>query len=397
MKSIYLALATIALLVSGCSSDNPVGTKPQKKNDQGTVTLHMVDKNATKETKALYSNLWAIQSKGVMFGHHDDLLYGRNWKNVKGRSDVKDVCGDYPAVFSCNFAPIMDGHPLDNVDSVEIRRTILAARERGEVILATAHLDNPLTGGDAWDNSNTTVVSKILQNGSKTNIKFRGWLDRLANFLNNLKDSRGNLIPVIFRPFLEYNQTWPWWGKTCTTQKEFIDLWRFTVDYLRDKKDVHTLIYAVAPQFDGSTSAGSFLERWPGDNYVDFIGLDIYNGTNIEALSTNIKNLAALSEEKKKPAGVTETGIVGIKKNNGEPYDNYWTDELLTSIIGRRISMVVVWRNKYDPAHEGDVYYAPFKGQSSSADFIKFYNSPETLFSGDLPDMYKMAKNVIVK
>jgi mannan endo-1,4-beta-mannosidase len=34
-----------------------------------------------------------------MFGHQDDLAYGVGWKYEPGRSDIKDVTGDYPAVY----------------------------------------------------------------------------------------------------------------------------------------------------------------------------------------------------------------------------------------------------------------------------------------------------------
>ena len=34
------------------------------------TVLFLADRNATYETKALYSNLWEIQKNGFMFGHH---------------------------------------------------------------------------------------------------------------------------------------------------------------------------------------------------------------------------------------------------------------------------------------------------------------------------------------
>ena len=54
--------------------------------------LQLVDLEATAETKALYANLWVLQQKGFMFGHHDDLNYGRHWYGIDGKSDTKDVC-----------------------------------------------------------------------------------------------------------------------------------------------------------------------------------------------------------------------------------------------------------------------------------------------------------------
>ena len=77
----------LALLLSGvaCSDDSE---GPKKEGESDPVTLTLSDPNATEETKALYSNLWAIQSKGFMFGHHDDLMYGRTWYGTEGGSDI---------------------------------------------------------------------------------------------------------------------------------------------------------------------------------------------------------------------------------------------------------------------------------------------------------------------
>lgn len=365
------------------------------------VTLQLVDPNATLETKALYSQLWRIQSVGFMFGHHDGLIYGRDWMAQQGRSDVKEIVGDFPAVFSVDFAHIMDDRKgkdqsLNGVTTADLTRTILEARSRGEVITACAHLNNPLTGGDAWDNSENTVVKQILENGSEVNLTYRSWLDNLAEFVETLKDDNGRPIPIIFRPYHEHTQTWSWWGSNNTTQEEFIDFWRFTVDYLKNEKNVHNLIYAISPQLDGVGTKANLLYRWPGDDYVDFIGMDSYHGTNSNALSTNVRNLAELSKEKKKPAGITETGIEGIRSGNGQEYVNYWVDEILIPIIGKDISMVIMWRNKFDPAYSGHHFYGPWAGHSSADNFVEFYNSSFTLFSQDLPEMYEMAEGVTV-
>ncbi len=161
----------------------------------------------------MYARLWDIQQTGFMFGHHDDLFYGRKWYDVSGNSDTKEVCGDYPAVFSVDFAEIMDDRCEENEANAVRKRCILEARRRGEVIIACCHLNNPLTGGDSWDNSSAEVVRGILEDGSAVQAKFKTWLDRLATFAGELKDDQGKPIPVIFRPFHEHTQTWSWWGK----------------------------------------------------------------------------------------------------------------------------------------------------------------------------------------
>lgn len=392
-KKEYLLLSFFILFMSYCSKVEDV---PEIKQEEEEVTeLRMVDKNATPETKALYANLWVMQSKGFMFGHHDDLWYGRKWYNEAGRSDTKDVCGDYPAVFSFDVGEIMDDRH-ENPENRIRRRVAIEAYNRGEVLTACAHLNNPLTGGDSWDNSSTQVVPEILKEGSDTNMKFKIWLDRFADFALNLKGVDGKLIPVIFRPYHEHTQNWSWWGRSCTIQNEFIDLWRFTVNYLRDIRGVHNLIYAISPQIDSVQGRENFLFRWPGDEYVDFLGTDAYHGLNPVILTTNLNTLSRLSKELKKPCGVTETGVEGIQRN-GVPEKDYWTQQILTPATGQFISLIVMWRNEYDPSENGNHFYSVFKGHPSENSFLEMYNSPLSFFSVDLPDMYRMPEGITIE
>lgn len=389
-----LLLWALLQVIGGCSKIEDV-PKIIPDEEEEVTELAIVDKNATRETKALYGNLWAIQSDGFMFGHHDDLWYGRKWYNEQDRSDTRDVVGDYPAVFSFDVAEIMDDRHESQENAIR-RKVAIEAYNRGEVLLACAHLNNPLTGGDAWDNSNKVVVQEILNEGSATNIKYKGWLDRMAAFALNLKGADGKLIPIIFRPYHEHTQDWSWWGRSCTTQSEFIALWQFTVTYLRDTKKVHNLIYAISPQIDTVQGRDNLLFRWPGNEHVDFLGMDSYHGLNAVTLTTNLNTLSRLSKELKKPCGVTETGVEGIQRD-GVPEKNYWTQQILSPVTGQSVSMIVMWRNKYDPSESGNHFFSVFKGHASEVSFLQLYNSPLSYFSDDLPDMYRMPEGITVK
>ncbi|HBB10732.1 MAG TPA: beta-mannosidase, partial [Alistipes sp.] len=216
------------------------------------------------------------------------------------------------------------------------------------------------------------------------------WLDRLADIAHNLRGSDGKLIPVIFRPFHEHTQTWSWWGASCTTTEEFVNLWKFTVKYLRDTKGVHNFIYAISPQMDSAKTVDDFYFRWPGDEWVDFVGMDCYQGINNAVFVTNLKAISKVSLAKLKPCGVTETGVEGFTATD------YWTTNIHAPLTGRRVSMVVTWRNKYDPMESGTHYFSVFPGHPSERDFVKMYNQENSFFCSDLPDMYTPAENVTV-
>ena len=362
----------------------PVGPDP--------VTLTLADAAATAETKALYANLWNIREKGWMFGHHDDLMYGRKWYGDEGGSDTKAVCGDYPGVYALDFASMMDQRSTKEVEDNALRIKLMKqAYNRGMVITACMHLNNPKAGkGDAWDNSDNQVVAEILTEGSATQATFNGWLDKLAAIAKGLKGADGKLIPIIIRPFHEHTQSWSWWGKSCTTEQEFIGLWRYFVDYMK-AAGVHNFIYAISPQMDGQKVESDFLFRWPGDDYVDFIGMDSYQGINNNVFVNNLKVLSALSAKKKKPAGVTETGVEGFK------VADYWITNIAAPMAGRKMSLLVTWRNKYDPTESGSHYFSVFPGHVSVESFKEMYKRSDTFFCNDLPKMYNPVDGITVQ
>jgi mannan endo-1,4-beta-mannosidase len=69
---------------------------------------------------------------------------------------------------------------------------------------------------------------------------------------------------------------WFWWGVPHTRDDEFARLWRFTVQYLRDVKGLHHLLYAYAPNASGPTGVDTYLAGYPGDEWVDVLGYDRY-------------------------------------------------------------------------------------------------------------------------
>jgi mannan endo-1,4-beta-mannosidase len=197
-------------------------------------------------------------------------------------------------------------------------------------------------------------------------------------------------IPIILRPFHEHGHPWSWWGSSCTTAPEYIALWKFLVDGMK-ARGVHNFIYAISPAMNAKQTESDFLFRWPGDEYVDFMGMDCYLGINNTVFLNNLKCLRAVSERKMKPAGVTEIGVEGFKN------PDYWIENIAAPMAGRKMSMLVTWSNKYDPMEQGSVYFSVYPGHPSADSFRQMYARPDTYFCGDLPPMYKNAENIIIE
>ncbi len=342
----------------------------------------LVDHKATKKTQALFLNLKNIAGKGILVGHQDDLAYGVGWKDQPGRSDIKDVCGDYPAFFGWDVSKLgQRPFNIDSVDFEKMKNWIKQGYRLGGVISISWHMDNPVTNGDSWDN--TPAIYSILP-GGEHHADYKRKLDLFAEFLSELKVGLWTKIPIIFRPFHEHTGIWFWWGRGNTTAAEYKALWKFTVEYLRDVKKIHHILYAYST--DVFDSEEDYLEFYPGDEYVDIMAYDDYrNVRNPESRSEfekRLKMLTQLAESHEKIAALSETGLERI------PVNDWFTNVLLKGIkeevIPQKISYILLWRNA-NPGH----HYAPFRGHSSESDFLKFYQDPYTLFMSDLPDMYK--------
>lgn len=341
------------------------------------------DPKATKATVALYQNLHKLSKKHILFGHQDDLAYGVNWKYVAGKSDLKDVVNDYPAVYGWDIGKIEHGS-AKNIDGVPfqlMRKYIQEAYQRGAAITLSWHFDNPLTGGSSWDTTQNSVKA-ILPGGTKHQL-YVSWLDKAAQFMQSLKGPKNEAIPLLFRPFHELTGNWFWWGKNTSSPAELKQIWRFTVDYLRNQKQLHQLI--IVYNTNDFANEQELMERYPGDDVVDVLSFDLYQFNKqekqmfIERVRKQATILSQVAQQKNKLTAFAETGFEAI------PDPSWWTETLWPAIKDFQLAYVLVWRNAgYSPSMKKMHYYAPYKGQVSERDFKKFYQNPRVLFEKTL-------------
>jgi mannan endo-1,4-beta-mannosidase len=348
-----------------------------------------IDPDATPETKALFKSLKKLSKKQTLFGHQHATEYGRGWLNEPDRSDVKSVTGSHPAVIGVDFSGFSGRTQEDIERSKEnLRKNVVDTYNRGGISTIAWHFSNPVSrGGFYWVDTLSLPAVKYIIPGGEAHDKYKEILKGIGEWAHSIQGADGALVPVIFRPYHEFDGGWFWWGATHCTQEEFKSLWRFTVSYLRDSLEVHNFLYAFSPDNKFLTEE-KFLERYPGDEWVDMVGMDNYgdmgrNGRySLDTAALKLKIVSDYARKAGKLAAFTETGLESI------PNTTWWTESLL-KVIKRpkmRLAYVLVWRND---ARSQTHYYAPHPGHPSVPDFMKFYNDSYTLFENDLTDVYR--------
>ena len=349
-------------------------------------------KNAEPEktgAQQLFERLDSLRQKGYMFGHQDDPMYGLTWEYDKDSSDVKNVCGDYPAVmgFELGGIEMADAKSLDSVPFTRITEEVINHYQRGGIITLSWHPRNPLTTiegggnagqkfpeGTAWDVTDSTVVKNILPGGTKYEL-FQTWMQRLSDFLATLKTADGKKIPILFRPWHENTGSWFWWGEKLCTAQEYKALWNMLQDKL-NADGFDNLLWAYSPGMAADLTAEKYLERYPGDDRIGMVGIDGYQWGSkddfVTQLEQNLTMLCQFADDHGKIPALTECGL----KNLTDP--TWWTSTLTPVLDKHAISYFLVWRNYKKE------WFGPAPSKPDAPYFKEMYAKENVLFLKDI-------------
>lgn len=372
---ISVALAGV-FTVTGCSGGkNKASAEAEAADTVAAVTPRV----------QLIERLGKVRDTGKFaFGHHDDTAYGHTWRGEDGRSDVKEVTGDYPAIMNWDLGLVEwgAGKQLDGVQFELIHNEAVKQDARGGINTFSWHPRNPATKGDSWDTAGGNVVKEAVTGGSALNDTVREWIGRAADFIGSIRDAAGNRIPVVFRPWHEHTGSWFWWGGDNTDTESYRKLWHMTREVF-DAKGIDNVVWAYSP--DKVDTVEQYMERYPGDEYVDIMGADVYcfdGKDGLEQYAAKVKSTlsAAVSqaEARGKLAAFTETGLESITVSA------WYTDVLMPLVKEFPVVYVSVWRNADNiPRH----FYTPYPGHPAEESFKAFYNDSITLFAKDISEI----------
>lgn len=397
--------------------------------------ISLVDKDASSSVKQIYSYLKAMgDTESVLFGHQNDTHHKAGSKSLS-ESDTYDITGSYSGVIGMDTlslteneysakrynAEIASGSGIEALPETAAGNVQAAAAltnkniEEGAIITLSCHMPNfsivnevnvNYDGVNSYsrydfkgyspNNLTGDAMNQILPGGQYNEV-YTAYLDMIADYASQVNGT------ILFRPFHENTGSWFWWGAAFCDAQTYKNVYRYTVEYLRDDKNIHNLIYVYGPGSEAATLE-EYEVRYPGDAYVDMVGFDMYDqdptaeGKWFTQFKKQLELVNQFAVNHNKLFAVTEVGPSTSAPDKGDNQtalhktgnaDLEWYQKLLEAVSESDASYFLVWANF--GIHDG--YYTPFvdsvnddgslHGHEMLDKFIEYYNDNRSIFSGN--------------
>ena len=218
---------------------------------------------------------------------------------------------------------------------------------QGGLVTISWHFDNPWTGRNSWDTNGYENLWDLLTPGAPG---YNNWQAQKREIANTLRPLRDAGVVVLWRPLHEMNGDWFWWGRKYFGGHEsaYVALYRDLFDYLTYGEGMNNLlwVYSTAVTFDRT-----LRNYYPGSNYVDVTGIDIYNwALDTYNSARDYQDLRSLGH----PMGLTEFGP------SFDATGNYDYRVLLANMLSKYPDFVFShsWHNWFEDGREVKTSYA---------------------------------------
>lgn len=386
--------------------------------------ISLVDKKADAAVKKVYAYLKAVgASDSVIFGHQNDISVKAGSEELTD-SDTEDVTGSMAGVFGIDALSLTGNEfnvekynkkynaSWDNTPENIVKAAAALSNDaisRGAIVTLSAHMPNfanvekradykkgeptyakyDFTGYTPGITTNDPM-NQILP-GGKYHKVYTAYLDLIADYAKQVNGA------VLFRPFHENTGSWFWWGAAYCDPEIYKNVYRYTVEYLRDEKDVHNLLHEYGPSSDAQSMA-DYGVRYPGDAYVDLVGFDMYDispaddGVFMGQFQKQLEIVESFAKQHNKLIAVTETGASNegnaalLKEGNG---NKDWYNQILDIVSKSEASYFLLWANW----GKDEAFYTPYvdavnedgslHGHEMLDHFISFYNDGRSIFAAN--------------
>jgi mannan endo-1,4-beta-mannosidase len=251
------------------------------------------------EASQLLGYLQSVSGKKTIVGQHCAPLVESSRLVV-----VKRMLKRYPALFGQDFGFDAGGM----WDGINFRQRVVdeAIRRHSEgfIISLMWHAvrpteDEPVTFEKSIQGELSDAEwHELVTPGTHLNERWKSQVDVIAWFLKQLRAAG---VPVLWRPYHEMNGEWFWWGKKPGPDG-YTKLYRMMFDRFVHFHGLNNLLWVYnANEVRGSVDP--YEAYYPGDDVVDVLATDVYQGGFAEH---DYRQLLALA--KGKPIALGEVG-----------------------------------------------------------------------------------------
>ena len=177
----------------------------------------------------------------------------------------------------------------------------------------------------------------------------RTWFEdrckEVAAIINEFVDDNGKPIPFIFRLWHEWEDSWMWWGAKYVSAEDYKHFFILTEQTIRKYAPKAQILWAYcSDRFVNNEK--EYMERYPGDHYVDVIGFDDYaigmSDKDRNAAVNRAKMVSRIARKRNMATALFETS------NNKQKVRNYYTKHLnrMLKTKGVNLSIVQIWSLK---------------------------------------------------
>ena len=323
---------------------------------QYEVSNELCNPNATDETKRLYNFLTDVYGKYTISGQYSSNNLGYESREF---IEIERNTGKKPAMLGLDLiesSPSRIAHGSGGGQMVPLQ-AIEWWQNYGGIVTLCWHWNAPEdylgANGKAWwegfySEGTTFDLAAALDGTDKKGYDYLiRDIDAIAEILAQLDD---NHVPVLWRPLHEgggdpkWKNPWFWWGSSGA--EAYKQLWVLMYDRLTNYHHINNLIWVWN---------GQEPSYYPGDEYVDILGYDIYADEHDSSSQKETFDFTQSVTKTKKIVALTENGVLfdpDAAFNDGSRWAWFatWNDEFVLKDmqLSDQYTTIDMWKKVYN-------------------------------------------------
>lgn len=227
----------------------------------------LINRAATPEAVKLYEFLYKMYGTKCITGQMESVGRYPDYE----MDYLMEKTGKLPAIRGLDFmANDFDG----------VAKRAIEWHNKGGIVTICWHTGPDFASEYLHCKEDDLDWTDVFVPGSENYNKLIENMDRAVPALKKIQEAH---VPVLWRPFHEFDGGWFWW--TRGGNENFLKLWRLMYDRYTIVHHLNNLIWVY-----GFSERNQDRTDWyPGDEYVDIAGPDSYKNSNNDKLYDEVK------------------------------------------------------------------------------------------------------------